>query len=321
MLAAEPLQQGRGGPANMSSVGSQFRAVAGDAGCIIRTKSGPQLRERRPLPDMLIEPGLAVKFAVELQAQGQQVLVVGAKPITFARRNGLKHEVLHEPAVCSTAKANTPRHPAAGIAGKPQGTLPRTNQVVVEQHQDQVLDCDKAIDDRPIGQIAHCCQGPRLCPSIAATETMTPLVQQGRLFKGSNHSKSLQKKGGTENGDWLLAALAAEPVGLQPKVLGREGFATTLVWPKSWAAHRRHISQPASLLVWLDVGCTGNHRAANCGKIDLFAVDAADSPITFDDDLHGWHAHFARRRIFRRGRSTSMPSRTLETRDISVATC
>ena len=50
-------------------------------------------------------------------------------------------------------------------------------------------------------------------------------------------------------------------------------------------------------------------------------VNAPDSPVWFDKKLHGDGLHFGRRRMFRRGRSTSRPSNTLARGDISVATC
>ena len=112
------------------------------------------------------------------------------------------------------------------------------------------------------------------------------------------------KGGGTVNGDRLSAARAAKPVGLQPRVLGRQGLAAIQKRPQNAAADRRHISPPASLLVGLDVRGPRDGGAAQCREVDFLAINAPDNPAGFDDKLHGSARHRGRRRMFRLGRST-----------------
>ena len=107
----------------------------------------------------------------------------------------------------------------------------------------------------------------------------------------------------------------------EPFVFRIQGCTALGVGPEDAAAYGRKISPPASMLVWLDVRCPRNDGAAQCRKVDCLRVNAPDSPAGFDDKLHGGHRHLGQRRMFRRGRSTKRPSKTLWTRDISVATC
>ena len=122
-------------------------------------------------------------------------------------------------------------------------------------------------------------------------------------------------------GDRLPAAHAGDPIGLQPKVLSREGFAANREWSKDWARHGRKVHQPASILVGLNIAGARNSEAAQCGEVDVLRIDAMNSPARFDDDLHGRVHHRGRRRMLRRGRSTSGPPSTDCTWLISVATC
>ena len=67
---------------------------------------------------------------------------------------------------------------------------------------------------------------------------------------------------------------ASQPVGLQPRLLGRQGVAAIGERSQKLAAHRRKIGPPASVLVGLDMGRTADGGAAQRGEVDLFPVDA-----------------------------------------------
>ena len=75
-------------------------------------------------------------------------------------------------------------------------------------------------------------------------------------------------------------------------------FAASPKRPERFPAHRRQVGPPASVLVGFDVGCPHNGGAAQCRKIQVLAVNAPDSPAGRDDELHGNHHHFGRRKMF-----------------------
>ena len=124
---------------------------------------------------------MKVQVAVKLQAQRQEFFVSQVKSVAFSTRNRLEHQVFQKPAVGPAAKADAPRNAATGMTSQPQGTLPKTNRLVVKEYHGQFFDVDQSVDERAIGQVAQGSEWPGPGTAASAAEAMTPLVQRRRL--------------------------------------------------------------------------------------------------------------------------------------------
>ena len=128
-----------------------------------------------------MEPDMKVHVAVKLQAQRQQFFVGQVESVAFSTRNRLEHQVFQKPAVAPAAEADAPRNAATGMTGQPQGTLPKTDRLIVKEHHGQLFDVDQSVDERAIGQVAQGGEWPGPGTAASAAEAMTPLVQRRRL--------------------------------------------------------------------------------------------------------------------------------------------
>ena len=133
VIAAQMFQQALGRSAGTRGVGGQFRPVAGDAGGVrtagIRPRASAGGAAAARAAD---DTGVAVQFAIQSEAQGQQFRVGKVEAVAPAARDRLEREVLEEPAMLGAAEADAPGDAAAGITGQPQGAVPRADRLVIQ---------------------------------------------------------------------------------------------------------------------------------------------------------------------------------------------
>lgn len=102
-----------------------------------------------------------------------------------------------------------------------------------------------------------------------------------------------------------------KPLLQQPFTFFFKCEATVLMGPELRASHRGQICEPLPFAVWFDVGSADDRQTPQTGEWDLLSVKAPHVPRGGYDELHGaCFSHLGLRRMFRRGRSTSSPSRT-----------
>src|SRR5215469_10113575 len=108
----------------------------------------------------------------------------------------------------------------------------------------------------------------------------------------------------------LTSGLSGKQLDFEPVPLCLKGLATTRKWPKRWTANGRQVGKPAALAVRLDMTGTADRETAQGGQVNRLVVKARYFAIGTDQESHRAPCYRCRRRMFRRGRSTSKPSST-----------
>ena len=134
-VTSQTFQQMPRRPPGTQGIGGQFRPIPGDLGSIIRSESGPELRQAYPFANVLLSiPSTAVHFTLQGHAQRKQFGPGEVEAIAASPRNRLERQVLEELAFVGAAETNTPRYAFAGITGQTEGTMPRANLLVIQYY-------------------------------------------------------------------------------------------------------------------------------------------------------------------------------------------
>src|SRR5687767_9586507 len=105
---------------------------------------------------------------------------------------------------------------------------------------------------------------------------------------------------------------------IEPILFSSQCVAALGVRSEDWPPARCQIGDPLAMLVRLDMRATPDRKLAQLCQVDSLAIQAGDLAIDMNDELH---RHLGRRRMLRRGRSTSRPSTTDCTPDSCVVIC
>ena len=117
------------------------------------------------------------------------------------------------------------------------------------------------------------------------------------------------------------AELLRQPVLVQPCHFSLKSFPAAIKWAKLRPLDRRQISGPLTACGGLDVGTSLDRQSAQLGKVHLFAVHTTNVAGGVNHEFHSRHSCYCgRRRMLRRGRSTSSPSSEDCTPDNCVTT-
>src|SRR5688572_13543122 len=108
---------------------------------------------------------------------------------------------------------------------------------------------------------------------------------------------------------------------MEPSLLSGQRSAAAFKRSEPGTIHRGQVGLPLSALVRLDVRCAADRERAQDRQVDGFTVEAANLAAARYHEEHGSSSLRPRRRMFRRGRSTSRPSKTDWTPASCVAIC
>ena len=199
-----------------------------------------------------------VQFTVQLQPQPQQIGAGRAEPQSRPVGHGLEQEVLQEPALFGPAPLDAPGDAGAGVAGQSDGVLPVAGGRVVEHYQHKLLDFDEPFEHRPVGKISQGGQRSGMAVATAsAAESLPPLVQRRRL-QSCNHQAVSKIRGGEKRQRRPITARPCSRASWSPTKSARPPGPRCDDRTAPGLGHRpEKVSQPASMLVWLDVRCAG----------------------------------------------------------------
>ena len=184
-------------------------------------------------------PDVTVQFAVQLQSQPQQIGAGRAEPQSRPIGHGLEQEVLEEPALFGPAPLDAPGNAGAGVPGQSDGVLAMAGSARRRARPATASRSRRALRRPARGQDSpnRPTAGGVGCGGVGR-QIAAAIGPAARVAEWRSSFESPEKGERNNNGDRLRPGPAAEPIGLQPSVLGRQGFATMPKWPKGWAMNR-----------------------------------------------------------------------------------
>src|SRR6267142_6630655 len=132
-----------------------------------------------------------------------------------------------------------------------------------------------------------------------------------------------QPSGPRQKPEWskLAGAGRAKPMPAEPSRFCGQGITAPLEAAQHGPADGVHVGPPLAAFIRLDVRSAADRELAESRQVNRFRVETANLAARSDDELHGQLPLRVRRRMFRRGRSTSKPSSTDWTPASCVAIC
>ena len=80
---------------------------------------------------------------------------------------------------------------------------------------------------------------------------------------------------------------SARPVPFQLVVLGGEGIAAFLKWPKARTCNRAEVGKPSAQVIGLHMAATRDGQRSQSGQVNCLCVETPDPAARINDELTG----------------------------------